>query len=293
MSETAEAKPVTETPANIDGAAYVFATTEDGTFLKQTCQTTPSTEQAPKPCPVPRAWVVTRKRGVPLFAVRPKADEDPFKIMSADALYAKAVQWFEPLADNYRELIWMNPDASAPTSTAGKAFKHLTWQQVIDFAIVDRPSLSFASYMPGDWKRNSEGGAGFLMVMIEGKPFWTDGVGQIPFAVDTFRMYYEEQRGQNKDEAIKRTIQTGMDYGDGNPFNPTSDPTNEYDNYMVLRGADWASQNFKAVITQRIIPGRVVVKVEQVTTQYTPLSDIRLRNPADAAAVANYGVWKK
>jgi hypothetical protein len=281
-----------ETLITLDGVTHTFVTTEGKTELKVQSESTPSKDKEPPKIKVPSAWLITRKNGFPLFAVRPTQGDKPFRIITADKLYSEKIQWFEPLADHFRELIWQHPDSSKPGSSVYPAYKHFTWKQIIDFAAVDRWSISFAKGLPGDWKGSAEGGAGFLMVMVDRYPFWTDGVGQIPFAVDTFRKYFEELRA--KPAAISRTVQTGMEYGDGNPFAPSNDPSNEYDNYMVLRGALWASDNFQLVITQKVVPTRGGARtVEQVSSVFQPGSMRYLQQSVSAESLSMFGEWKK
>lgn len=281
-----------ETLITIDGVTHTFVTKEGKTELKVQSESTPSKDKEPPKIKVPTAWLITRKNGFPLFAVRPIQGEKPFRIITADKLYSEKIQWFEPLADKYRELIWQHPGSSKPGSEAYSAYKHFTWKQIIDFAAIDRWSVSFAKGLPGDWKGNSDGGAGFLMVMVDKYPFWTDGVGQIPFAVDTFRKYFEELRA--KPASISKTVRTGMEYGDGNPFAPSSDPSNEYDNYMVLRGALWASENFQLVITQKVVPTRGGARtVEQVSSVFQPGSMQYLQQSISTESLSKFGEWKK
>lgn len=281
-----------ETIITLDGASHTFETKDGKTELRLQSESTPSKDQKPKQIRIPNIWLITRRNGFPLFAVRPKQGETPFRIITAEKLYAEKIQWFEPLADHYRELIWQHPESSTPGSEANLAYKHFTWQQIIDFAVIDRWSISFSKGLPGDWKANSDGGAGFLMVMVDNVPFWTDAVGQIPFAVDTFRKYFEELRVSP--EAIRKTVRTGMEYGDGNPFAPNDDPTNEYDNYMVLRGALWASENFQLIVTKELFQTRDVVRtVERTKTVLRPGSSRYLQQPVSTESLATYGEWKK
>ena len=265
-----------ETLIAIDGLTHTFETKGGKTELKVATESTPREDKKASKVKVPNVWLITRKNGFPLFAVRPNQGEKYFRIITADKLYSEKIQWFEPLADNYRRRIWLHPDSSKPGSEAHSAYKHFTWKQIIDFAIVDRWPISFAKWLPGDWKANSEGGADFLMVMVENAPYWTDGIGQIPFAVDTFRKYLEELR--HTPAAISKTVKTGMEYGDGNPFAPASDASNEYDNYMVLRGLLWASENFQLVITKEPIKTpqaiRMVERAREVLIYSTAVADV-------------------
>lgn len=278
-----------ETLITIDGVTYTFETSNGKTELKVQSESTPSEDKKAPKVKIPNAWLITRKNGFPLFAVRPKQDEKPFRIITADKLYSEKIQWFEPLADNYRELIWLHPDSSKPGSNTYSAYKHFTWQQIIDFAIVDRWSLTFYSGLSGDWKQSKEGGEGFLMVMVESRPYWTDAVGQIPFAVDTFKMYCEELGEET--QAILKTVQTGMSWGDGTATGK-KDKSNSYDNFMVLRGALWASDNHQITRATKSIYQRGGATKKNITiVQYTPNSATRLEHPIPVESLSTYGIW--
>ncbi|MDH1263870.1 hypothetical protein N5C28_13070 [Pseudomonas sp. GD03944] len=280
-----------ETIITLGGKPYTFETKEGVTALKQTSESTASTDTNNPTLNVPSAWLITRKNGAPLFAVKPNAGEPPFRVITADKLYSERIQWFEPLADNYRALIWTHPDSPAPSTDTYSAYKHFTWQNIIDFSKIDRPSISFYSGNQGDWKQAQDGGAGYLLVMIEGQPFWADAIGQIPFAVDTFKLKFE--RFKNKDRAITETVQTGINWGDGTLFG-SSDPSNEYDNYMVLRGALWASDNHRLTTEERqmFTPGGLT-SIELTRATFTPTSDARLKASITNDSVSAYGVWKQ
>jgi hypothetical protein len=282
-----------ETSIVIDGIAHIFETSDGKTELKIEGETTPSEDKEPKKLPLPSMWLITRGNGVPLFAVKPNATDAQFRIMTAEKLYAEAIQWFEPLADNYREKSWINPESKVAGTDAYNAYKQFTWAEIAKFAAVDRMSISFAAKMPGDWKNSPEGGSGFLLVMIEGEPYWADGVGQIPFATDTYRLYLEETK--SVETAIKKTVETGMEYGDGLPIFPKEDKTNEYDNYMVLRGALWASENFDLrTETVKVFVGRMGYREKVITsTVYLGVSDQKLKSFITQGSVDTYGEWKR
>lgn len=278
-----------ETIITLDGVSHIFETKGGKTELKLQSESTPSKDQKPKQIQIPIVWLITRKNGFPLFAVRPKQGETPFRIITADKLYSEKIQWFEPLADHYRERIWLHPDSSTPGSEAYSAYKHFTWQQIIDFAIVDRWSLSFYSGRSGDWKQSAEGGDGFLMVLVGKAPYWTDAIGQIPFAVDTFKGHCEELGDENK--AILGTVKTGMDWGDGT-LTGDKDKSNSYDNFMVLRGALWASDNHHLVKTIQTSSYRgVTIKKTITTAQYRASATTRLENSITAEPFRQYGIW--
>ena len=137
------------------------------------------------------------RAGCPLFALEPtEADENKFDIMTAQYLYDEhAVQWFEPLADKYRRLVWVNPRCLEIGTEEYGAYKHFTWQDIIDFALINRPSNAYEKYASGDWKFVADGADKYLLVIVGNKPYWADAIGQIPFAVDTMRLYLEKYEG--------------------------------------------------------------------------------------------------
>ncbi|MDV7024833.1 hypothetical protein R4P48_19415 [Atlantibacter subterranea] len=138
--------------------------------------------------------------------------------------------------------------------------------------------LSFSKGMPGDWKASQKGGAGYLLVQIDGKPYWTDAIGQIPYAVDTFRFYH----------SIEKTVETAKSWADGTPQSEY-DNTNTYDNFFVLRGALYASKRFSYTITQseRSYPA------VNVSEQTYPVDCNTLSQPISQDQLALYGFWDK
>lgn len=194
--------------------------------------------------------------------------------MTAQELYDKfRYQWFEPLADNYRELLYING-----ADYAKKAYKIFSWNDIASFALVDRPSFSYYKNMEGDWKQNSQGGAGYLLVLIAGIPYWADAVGQIPFAVDTFR----------DTKNIINTVKTGMKWGTGT-LTGEMDHSNEYDNYFVLRGAIFSSKKFSYEIKSSDKSYSSVVSTE-INNYIDPAT---LSNPINNDELMKYGIWKE
>ena len=173
---------------HIDGQDFVFETKNRKAELKA----------GAGPAPKTRAWSITRENGFPLFALRPAANDKPFRVLTAKQLYSEGLQWFEPLADNYRVLIRVHPNSATSGSESFQAYKHFTWKNIIEFSLIDRWSISYAKGLAGDWKASSKGGAGYLLVSIEGTPYWSDAIGQIPFAVDTFKDQFDTDRRQGK-----------------------------------------------------------------------------------------------
>lgn len=232
-----------ETIIEISGVPYTFFTENGDTRLRLDSQTTASEDTAIETLVIPEIWVITRSNGVPLFALEPVLCDRPFRIMTANQLYGEKIQWFEPLADDYRKILWTNPINSIEGSAAHDAFKHHTWQSIINFAIVDRPAFMFHRGLPGDWKKQKSGGDGYLLCLVEGEPYWTDALGQIPYAVDTFRMYW--QQTNDIDLSIIKTGTTGLKWANGSWQGEDQGTQNVYDNFMIIRAALWASENFK------------------------------------------------
>lgn len=294
---------VPEEMVTLEGRDYVFRTWNNQTSITVRPKPKPPTPPFDQPKAI---WFVTRDNGFPLFALRPNKMDSllpnplaagaPFRVFTAKQLYSyeKGVQWFEPLADHYRELIWIHPGTETKSSLAYQAYKHFTWKDIVDFSIVDRWSISYASNNEGDWKTNKKkGAAGYLLVSIEGYPYWADAIGQLPFAVDTFKSDLEETG--DKEKAIIRTIKTGIKHGDGSIFFTNKDKSNSYDNFMILRGALWASNNHTFTKTETDVhvgPGEVVtISKIDVRHQFRNLND--LKNPITPLLLSKYGAWRK
>ena len=87
--------------------------------------------------------------------------------IKASDLYKRGTQWFESTAENYMPLLSVNANIRKSES-----FKHFTWQDIIDFAEIDRSMLSYRSHGSGDWKAEGKPANGYLLVEIEGIPYW-------------------------------------------------------------------------------------------------------------------------
>ena len=87
--------------------------------------------------------------------------------IKASDLYKRGTQWFESTAKNYMPLLSVNANIRKSES-----FKHFTWQDIIDFAEIDRNMLSYSSRGSGDWKAKGKPADGYLLVEIEGIPYW-------------------------------------------------------------------------------------------------------------------------
>ena len=179
-------------------------------------------------------------------------------------------QWYEPLADNYRELLYVNE-----ADYAKPAYKILSLADIAKFSLVDRPSYSFYKNMEGDWKQNPKGGAGYLLVLISGIPYWTDAVDQIPFAVDTYR----------SKQSITKTVQTGIEWGT-ETLTGNVDYSNEYDNYFVLRRVLFTSKSFtyKSKSSGQTYPAIVVEETHH------PVNSLVLGEAINNNELMQYGI---
>ncbi len=181
---------------------------------------------------------VTTSEGKYLFSL--DDGQTKLRTMTAKQVYAQGIQWFEPLADNYMPLLDKAKDLSTNSS-----LKHFTWQQIADFSEKNRWMFSYRQGGSGDWKASKEGADGYFLITVDGYPYWSDAIGQIPFAVDYFTDIYEDNG--NKEKSIMMTIQKGREYGEGKLFGGKTDNSNNYDIYFILRGAKWASKRYNAV----------------------------------------------
>jgi hypothetical protein len=177
------------------------------------------------------------KDGTFLFALGTQNSTTVLEFIAQDFYDNHRIQWVEPEADNYLPLVDKNPQIGSLPH-----FKHFSWQDIANFAMVDRLPISYASGWNGDWKAVSDGADGFLLVTVDKTPYWADGVGQIPFAVGTFKHYLK--KGYNEADSIKYTLLEAQKHATGNIIPTAPVIVNEYDDYFVLRGAIWASRKY-------------------------------------------------
>ena len=214
--------------------------------------------------------------------------------MSAQYLYEMfSVQWWEPAADNYIKLVRCAPDI-----IVSQSYKHFTWQQVVDFAEINRGLLDYRTKGSGDWKYVKEGASGYLLVEIGGRPYWADAVGQIPFAVGCFKDVLGSTVALgSKEVAVKYTLSTGQQFHDGNPLNFFSTSpvkvTNEYDNHFVLRGALWASERYdvKRIDNPFEEEDKPLIEFKVSKSSRNP-SASKLSNPISYETAKKYGLNK-
>ncbi len=187
--------------------------------------------------------VVTTKKGKELF----RLDDGKTEIttMTASELYGKGIQWFEPTADNYMPLKSISKDIKENSS-----IKHFTWEQIANFALNLRNPLAFLSGGSGDLKSHPLMGDGYLLSEVEGMPYWTDALGQIPYAVGTYMLCSKVFTPfvQTKEfVANASVIKGGYLFSTGSIhdlFKPI-DSSKSYDNMMILRGLKWANMKIR------------------------------------------------
>ena len=179
---------------------------------------------------------VTTSNGKPLFMLND--GQDGVSTMTAKALYNQGTQWFEPEADNYMPLI-----STAEGLSGMSELKHFTWDEVAEFADKDRSMVSYRGKGRGDWKQSKKGADGYYLVTVDGQPYWSDAVGQIPFAVNNMKNQLKD--GVSANQAIQNTLDTGRDFGEGKLIGGQRDNSNRYDNYFIVRGASWAAVKYR------------------------------------------------
>ena len=190
---------------------------------------------------------VVSKSGTYLFTLDDKKESK--SNISAKDLYRKGIQWFEPKADNYMRLLYINSNIKQMNS-----FKHFTWDNIIKFAEVDRFMISYRSGGSGVWKAEGKPGDGFLLVEVDSIPYWADAIGQIPYTLNEYRNVYKETG--NADIAGRKTIEYGYRFGNGSLLNilfPSPDTDNNYDNAIIIRSINWAKNRYSLDNEKKLI----------------------------------------
>ena len=160
--------------------------------------------------------------------------------ITARDLYKQGGQWFESSADNYMPLLYVNSKIRKMDN-----FKHFSWDDIISFSEIDRPMWHYHKGGDGDWKAKGKPGDGYLLVEVEGIPYWANAIGQIPFALNDYRNYYKNSF--DSDYAERNTIADGAQFANGSLWNlifPSYDYSNTYDNAMIKRSIDWAKHRY-------------------------------------------------
>lgn len=159
----------------VDGRSYLIVTKNEKTELGVKGKTTPEKDTLEHVVDLPNILIVTRKNAEVLFVLR-GGEVDSFKILTAQELYDECkYQWFEPLADDYRELIYVNK-----LDEVKDAYRVFTWGEIERFAIVPRASIMFYNKLSGDWKHNPDGGKDYLLALMNEIPYWLMLWGRYP-----------------------------------------------------------------------------------------------------------------
>lgn len=130
--------------------------------------------------------------------------------------------------------------------------KHFTWDDVVRFGEVDRLMIAYRNNGAGDWKAAGKPGDGYLMVTLNGYPYWTDAIGQVPFTLNQYRNSLKFFGSHEL--AAKETLRIGMIFGDGSIFSGLfgkSDSSNSYDNEMIKSAINWASNRYTIIGTNK------------------------------------------
>ena len=176
-------------------------------------------------------------------------------------LYKKGIQWFAPTADNYMKLLYMNKYISVMPE-----LKHFTWDQIVEFSEIDRSMFSYRKGGSGDWKAEGKPGDGYLLSTVNGYPYWTDAIGQIPFTLNHYRdalKYFGNHR-----YASMETFRIGKRYSSGSVIKGIfgfTDDSNSYDNEMIKRAINWANHRYQIASTDKW-NGNSIIK----TTNHPP-----------------------
>lgn len=156
--------------------------------------------------------------------------------MTVNQLYDKGIQWFEPQANNYMPL------KSIEEKFKNESYEgavHTSFDEIVDWSIKEnRNASSFAPDMSGDWKSSDTGGKGYILAESDGKPYWTDALGQIPFTIDT----YEYNLRNKSSTPDLDTVKTGAIFANGLPY-IGSDYSKNYDNMMIIKTTEWAKKH--------------------------------------------------
>jgi RHS repeat-associated protein len=206
---------------------------------------------------------VTTNAGKPLFMLND--GQDGISNMTAKALYDQGTQWFEPEADNYMSLI-----STAKGLSESSDLKHFTWNDIAEFAENDRWMGAYRQGGAGDWKASKKGADGYFLVTVDGQPYWSDAIGQLPFAVD--KVTNELKGGVGSNQAVLNTVDAGREYGEGRLVGGQRDNSNTYDNYFILRGAHWGAVKYRQGSNGKLIrnsysPSRLGAPVSNYLTK--------------------------
>lgn len=132
---------------------------------------------------------IFNKEEIYLFSIERK-DRTETRLSVKELYNVDGIQWFESGADNYHRLIDVNPDLKDKEKCEKLGVLYFTWRDIVEFAEVDRMSISYGKWGSGNWKKAEEGARGHILVSMEGIPYWADAVGQIPYAINAYKAFY-------------------------------------------------------------------------------------------------------
>ncbi len=169
---------------------------------------------------------VINKKGDFLFSL----DDNSTRInnITAKELYDSGIQWFDPNADNYMPLLTINSEIKYI-----EGIDHFTWNEIEKFALTDRLMIEYRQGGSGDFKSKY---AKHFLCTVDGIPYWTDVIGQIPFAINCYKT--QLMNGRSHSEAAKITQFLGHVFARGFPF--FDKHPNDADNWMIKRVCNWA-----------------------------------------------------
>ena len=229
--------------------------------------------------------IVTNKSGKELFRLDDGKKE--VRTKTIQELYLMGVQWFEPEAKNYMKIISSDPNIG---NMGG--IKHFSWDDIINYADNHQNLLGYAvNGWWNDWKSNKHGADGYLLCTIDGKPYWSDAIGQIPFAVNAMR--FSEGLGSDysisNEQAINSVISLGQIFGSG--LFGKRDKSNSYDNLMILRGALFGAQRFAILRTtvDDYIEHGMKSKFVRIKIKIKSIANNILGKPIDNKTATQYG----
>lgn len=174
---------------------------------------------------------VVNKKGQYLFTLDDNSTNR--NKITAKNLYNTGIQWFEPNADNYMPLLYVNSNIENING-----IDHFTWDDIEKYAFTDRLMVSYRHGGAGDFKSKM---AKHFLCTVDGIPYWTDVIGQIPFAINCYKD--QLMNGRNHREAAKYTQTIGHLFANG--FFGFDEHPNDADNWMIKRVCIWASKAFK------------------------------------------------
>ncbi len=202
---------------------------------------------------------------------------------TVEKLYEKKVQWFEPNAKNYMKPIYTNPNIGTMDGII-----HCSWDDVIDFA--DKHWVAeYGKGEPGDWKIAKDGGRGFYLATVDGELFWSDAVGQIPFAIATYQFLLKEYGDHGK--ASRGTVKLGHLFATGVPI-PGGGKSAEYDNIIILRGILFAQSRYEVghpTILKLPVDGEMTMDYIQYEVKTKMVKKYPLRTPVSSEITKKYG----